>query len=541
MDRSWRKIAVGATFVVVALVGAVAARKWIWPSGMDRRPNLVEVPPLTPVTRSSRLVLPVAIELKAIQDAIERSTRDFSGKLDIPSPPGSSAEITWSGERGAFVVTGRPEGLTLSTTLNGTLRATGQFGPPGGPGGLFEGPPGGFFGPPGGGAAFPPGFRSPLAGFFGGGQSTPQSPNQTERASEQRADVSGSVVLTARPSLLPAWRVEPNIVAQVMIADASAMVMGRKLSLSNEVRPLLERKINDLVAALQARVGSDPAVEQSAREQWTQMCRSIPLGAAAPGTPNLWLELRPTRAFAAQPRIDQSAVSLTFGIEADTRIVPTETKPVCSFPAQLELVPQLERGQINIAVPVDIPFNEISRLLEVQLKGKTFPEDKGGGFTATIQTVNVAASGDRLLISLRVKGNETKSWFGFGAEGVLHVWGRPALDRARRLLRIDNISVDVESQAAFGLLGTAAKAAVPYLERTLAENATVDLAPLTVNARKGITAAIAEFQKTTSGVHVDVAVADVRLVGIEFDSKTLRVIAEADGTARVAVFALPAK
>jgi hypothetical protein len=90
-------------------------------------------------------------------------------------------------------------------------------------------------------------------------------------------------------------------------------------------------------------------------------------------------------------------------------------------------------------------------------------------------------------------------------------------------------------------LGTAAKAAVPYLERTLAENATVDLAPLTVNARKGITAAMAEFQKTTSGVHVDVAVADVRLVGIEFDSKTLRVIAEADGTARVAVFALPAK
>ena len=415
-------------------------------------------------------------------------------------------------------MTGRPEGLTLSTTLNGTLRATGQFGPPGGPGGLFEGPPGGFFGPPGGGAAFPPGFRSPLAGFFGGGQSTPQSPDQTERASEQRADVSGSVVLTARPSLLPAWRVEPNIVAQVMIADASAMVMGRKLSLSNEVRPLLERKINDLVAALQARVGSDPAVEQSAREQWTQMCRSIPLGAAAPGTPNLWLELRPTRAFAAQPRIDQSAVSLTFGIEADTRIVPTETKPVCSFPAQLELVPQLERGQINIAVPVDIPFNEISRLLEVQLKGKTFPEDKGGGFTATIQTVNVAASGDRLLISLRVKGNETKSWFGFGAEGVLHVWG--VVLRSIALVGCYGSTTSrltSNLQAAFGLLGTAAKAAVPYLERTLAENATVDLAPLTVNARKGITAAIAEFQKTTSGVHVDVAVADVRLVGIEFD------------------------
>jgi hypothetical protein len=90
-------------------------------------------------------------------------------------------------------------------------------------------------------------------------------------------------------------------------------------------------------------------------------------------------------------------------------------------------------------------------------------------------------------------------------------------------------------------LGAAAKAAVPYLERTLAENATVDLTPLAANARKSIAAAIADFQKTASGVRVDASVADLRLVGIEFDSKTLRVIAEADGTARVAVSALPAQ
>jgi hypothetical protein len=539
MHWSWGKIAVGGTIVVVALAGAAAAMKWLWPSVVDRRPNLAEVRPLAPVTRSSRLVLPASIELSAIRDAMERSQRDFSGKLDVPSPPGSNAEITWSGERGAFTVAGRAEGLTLSTTLSGTLRATGQFGPPGGPpgGGLFGGPPGGFFGPSGGGAA--PGFRGPLAGLFGGGQG--QSQDQAERTSEQRVDVSGNVVLTARPSLLAGWRVEPNLVAQVTIADATAMWMGTKLSLSNELKPPLERKINDLVSVLQARVANDPAIEQAARQQWAQMCRSIPLGAAAPGTPNLWLELRPTRAFAAQPRVDESAVTLTFGVEAETRIVPVETKPDCSFPAQLELVPQMEQGQINIAVPVDIPFTEISRLLEAQLKGKTFPEDKSGSFIATIQAVNLAASGDRLLISLRVKANETKSWFGFGAEAVVHVWGRPALDRGRRMLRIDNISVDVESAAAFGLLGAAAKAAVPYLERTLADNATVDLAPLTVNARKGIADAIADFQRTTRGVRVDAEVADVRLAAIEFDSKTLRVIAEADGTVRVAVSALPAQ
>jgi hypothetical protein len=226
-------------------------------------------------------------------------------------------------------------------------------------------------------------------------------------------------------------------------------------------------------------------------------------------------------------------------VQADTRIVPNETKPDCPFPAQLELVPPMDQGKINVAVPIDIPFTEVNRLLEAQLKGKTFPEDKSGAFSATVRTVALAASGDRLLISLRVKANENKSWFGLGAEATIHVWGRPVLDSGRQMLRLKDIALDVESEAAFGLLGAAARAAVPYLETTLAENAAVDLVPLTANARKSIETAIADFRKSADGVRVDAAVTNLRLVGIEFDAKTLRVIAEADGTVRVAVTALP--
>jgi hypothetical protein len=269
------------------------------------------------------------------------------------------------------------------------------------------------------------------------------------------------------------------------------------------------------------------------------MCRSISLGAAAAGVPNLWLEFRPTRAFAAQPRISESALTLTIGVQAETRIVPNETKPDCPFPAQLELLPQIEEGRVNVAVPIDIPFTEVTRLLEAQLQGKTFPEDKSSAFTATVRGVTLAASGDRLLISLRIKANENRSWFGFGTEATIHVWGRPMLDRARQQLRLADVALDVESHAAFGLLDAAARAAVPYLERTVADNAVVDLAPFAANARKSIEAAIADFRKNADGVRVDAVATDLRLVGIEFDAKTLRVIAEADGTVRVAVTKLP--
>jgi hypothetical protein len=42
-------------------------------------------------------------------------------------------------------------------------------------------------------------------------------------------------------------------------------------------------------------------------------------------------------------------------------------------------------------------------------------------------------------------------------------------------------------------------------------------------------------------VSVEAAVTSLRLAGIEYDSKTLRVIAEADGTVKIAVSALPGR
>jgi hypothetical protein len=148
---------------------------------------------------------------------------------------------------------------------------------------------------------------------------------------------------------------------------------------------------------------------------------------------------------------------------------------------------------------------------------------------------NIAATGDRLLISLRVKAKETKSWFGLGAEATVHVWGKPALDRQNQIMRLTDIKLDVESNAAFGILGTAARAAIPYLQKALADNAVVDLKPFAANAKKSIEAAIADFQTPIDGVEIEAGVNDLRLVGIDFDSATLRVTAEADGTARALV------
>lgn len=518
-----RRILLGGLVVVVSFVVALFLMNLLWPAGgPEKRPALADSPPLKPATRTSVIMAPAAVALTAIRDAMEaQAPRDLSGKRD--NPVGQllqNAELGWNISRGPLALTGRPDGLTVVAPLNGAFRLTGQIGAQVG------------------------GQLGNITGALGGvlnEQLGKQMGNLTGRALDQRADLRGNVTLTARPALTPNWRLEPNLTGQANIGDTSLQVAGLpiRINVSREVKPLLDRAVGEQTAALQARLRNDPIIEVVARREWAKMCRSIPLGKAAPGVPDLWLEVRPTRAFAAQPRIDAAAVTLTLGVQAETRIAPTETKPDCPFPATLEIVQAPEQGRVQIGVPVDLPFTEVNKLIEAQLKGRTFPEDKSGAVEVTIQRASVAASGDRLLLTTRVKASEKKSWFGLGAEAIVHVWGKPALDTKEQVLRLTDIEVDVESEEAFGLLSAAARAALPYLKDALAENARIDLKPFAANARKSIEAALADFRTPQPGATVEAAVTELRLAGIEFDAKTLRVIAEADGTVKVAISQLP--
>ena len=513
-----RKVLLGGLIVVLACVAAFAVVTLLWPSGPEKKPVLVQIPPLQPAARTSVVVAPVAVALTAIRDAMEaQAPRDLSGKRD--NPVGQllqNAELGWQIARGPLVVTGRPEGLTVVAPLNGAFRLTGQVGQQVG------------------------NLTGQLGGLLGGGVGE-QLGNLTGRALDQRADLRGQVQLNARPAITPNWRLEPNLSGSANIGDTSLSVAGVRINVGREVKPLLDRAVGEQIGALQGRIRNDPFIELTARREWTKLCRSIPLGKATPGMPDLWLEVKPVRAVAAQPKVDASAVTLTVGVQAETRITNAESKPQCPFPATIELVPPMEQGRVSVGVPIDLPFTEVNKLIEAQLKGKTFPEDKNAPAEVTINSAKVEPSGDRLLISLRAKAVEKKSWFGFGADATVHVWGKPVLDTINQVLRLTDIELDVESEQAFGLLGAAARAAVPYLKDALAANARVDLKPFAANARRSIETAIADFRKSEQGVQVDAAVTSLRLAGIEYDAKTLRVIAEADGTVKVAVSQLPGR
>ncbi|THD73669.1 MAG: DUF4403 family protein [Bradyrhizobium sp.] len=504
--------------IVVSFFVSLKIMDRLWPHGTGAAPVLVELPPLPPAPRISSIIAPVTIALPAIRDAAERGApRNFSGKADNPAPQIlQNADISWTASRGPITATGAQDVLTLTTPLTGTVNATGSL------------------------SSKVKGAVGDAIGGLLGGNVAKRIGSVNIKALNASADIKGNVILTSRPKLAAAWHFEPNLAAQVTLNDSSLVVAGVRVNVPTQVKPLIDKAVARQLDAVAARIRNDPALEKNAREQWASACRSILLQRANPGAslPALWLELRPTRAIAAQPRVDASAVMLTLGIEAETRITSMQTNPDCPFPATISIVPPTP-GRVSIGVPIDLPLAEIGNILQAHLAGRTFPEDGSGPVDVKVRRASVAASGDRLLISLLISAKEKKSLFGFGGEATVYIWGRPAIDQAQQTLGLANVELAVESEDAFGLLGTAARAAMPYLQKALAEKAAVDLKPFASNVQRRIATAIADLQKNEDGVRVAAEISRLRLADIAFDSKTLRVIAEAEGAISVSLTALP--
>ena len=517
---SLKTVLLGTAVIVVSFFVSLQTMNWLAPRGAIPAPSIVELPPLPAAARSSIILAPVVIALAAIRDTADRAApRSFGGKADNPvSQILENADIGWTASRGPLTATGGQDVLSLTTPLTGKLNVTGSL------------------------SSKTTGAVSEALGGLLGGNVAKQIGSVNIKSINGSAEIKGNITFTSRPKLAAAWHLEPNLVAQVTLGDTGLSVAGARVNVPAQLKPLIDKTVADQVAAAETQIRNDRSFEQSARAQWAKACRSIALqGAAAASTlPPLWLELRPTRAIAAQPRVDASAVTVTLGIEAETRITPAQTKPDCPFPAKINIVPPTQGG-VSIAVPIDLPFTEINKIVEAQFAGRTFPEDGSGSVDLTVKRASVAPSGDRLLISLLVNAKEKKSFLGLGGEATVHVWGKPVLDQAAQTLRLSDIQLAVESEAAFGLLGATARAVMPHLQKALAEKATIDLKPFASNTQKKIAELISDFQKNENGVRVAAEITSLRLAEMAFDSKTLRVIAEAQGSINVSIATLPAR
>jgi hypothetical protein len=513
---AWLKpiLIAGTALAALVLVGIIAM-ELLLPSGNVPAPKIADIPPLPAVTRNSVIMAPVSISLSAIRDAAERAApRSFAGKAENPAAQVlQNADIAWTASRGAVAVSGGQDLLALAAPISGKVNVTGSL------------------------SAKVSGAVGDAIGNLLGADAAKQIGGINIKNINANAEIKGSVIITMRPRFAANWHLEPNFGAQVNLGETTMSVAGARLNVPAQIKPVIDKTVTEQINALGERIRNDPTMMRSAQAQWGRACRSVPLQGA--GLPAVWLEVKPTRVLAAQPTVDANAVTATVGIEAETRVTPAETKPDCPFPDKITVIPPTSGG-INVAVPIDVPFSELNRLVDSQLAGHTFPEDGSGPVAVTVKHASVTPSGNnQLLISLQVSAKEKASFLGLGAEATLHIWGRPLVDQSQQTLQLTDLRLAVESDAAFGLLGAAARSVVPHLERALLDRSVIDLKPFAENARAKIATAMSGFQRNEGGVRIDTDISSLTLTDIAFDAKVLRVIASAEGTMSANVSALP--
>ena len=515
-----KTILLGIAVVAVSFFVSLKAMDWLWPRGAVRRARACRIAAAAAAPRSSEhhcagcdcASAPSATPPIAARRAI------FAGKADNPvSQILQNADIGWTASRGPITATGAQDVLSLATPLTGTLNVTGSL------------------------TVKATGAVGDALGGLLGGNVAKQIGSVNIKTLNANAEIKGNVTITARPKLAAAWRIEPNLAAQVNLGRHQPFGGGRPRQRpgAGQAADRQDGRRSDRRGA-----GADPQRSLARAERAGAMGQGLPLDPAARHRRGL-VAAGALAGAAADPRDRGPAARRCSGGHADARHRGGDPhhpgrrpSPTARFPPRS---PSSRRppGGVSIGVPIDMPFTDINKIVEAQFAGRTFPEDGSGSVDVTVKRASVAASGDRLLISLLVNAKEKKSFFGFGGEANVHIWGKPVLDQAQQTLRLTDIELAVESEAAFGLLGAAARAAMPHLQKALADNATIDLKPFASNAQKKIAAVIADFQKNEDGVRVAAEITSLRLADIAFDSKTLRVIAEAEGAINVHVTALP--
>ena len=121
------------------------------------------------------------------------------------------------------------------------------------------------------------------------------------------AEIKGNVIITSRPKLAAAWRIEPNLAGQVTLGDTNLTVAGARVNVPAQVKPLIDKTIADQLAAVEREFATIP--RSSATPD--AMGQGVPLDSAA-GRRRRFLVAgavagaAPTRAIAAQPRVDAS-------------------------------------------------------------------------------------------------------------------------------------------------------------------------------------------------------------------------------------------
>jgi hypothetical protein len=271
------------------------------------------------------------------------------------------------------------------------------------------------------------------------------------------------------------------------------IVQGVWLPVANLLDGELSSRLDSLTNALQGAVGCQ-TVRDEAAKAWS--VRSVPLpvfnGVQA------HLNIEPVSVGFSGLQVLADRLELAFQAQAKVAVsdAPVEQRPMSLPPLQRI---ENEPGRIQVALPLQLAYEPLTRALNGTLKDKIFASDTPAGrVKVKLRGLHVYPSGEDLVVGMSFEADVPGRWL--DVSGEVFLYGRPTLDAAGQVVSIKDLRFSrIVDNDLWSLLSMVFESDV---RKAIASQARFDLAPSFNSAKEMLGQQLREMHRR-EGVSID--------------------------------------
>lgn len=322
-----------------------------------------------------------------------------------------------------------------------------------------------------------------------------------------------TVRISTRLGWAPRWHLTSQSRAELAFPSRCELTAFR-VDVTRHIERRIRAQLEQALGRLDARVREATDVREQAQRTWDALATPRQV------EPSTWLLLTPEEVRAAP--VDGAATTVRTALGLVARPVLRADRPAAAPTPLPEIRLDPAQHEFHVAVDVQLPFSDASRLLSQKVVGQTF---QAAGRTVSVFEASVVRGEQRAAVV--VLGLRLPPLAGEEAEEVrLRLWGWPSLDPTGTSVRIQDLEYALDDASI--RLRQLDALAHQALREWLAQRAQWDMAPALGEARATLQKALECAQ--IEGLHLGSSVPALEVRGVSADAQGFTLALHAGGS-----------
>lgn len=319
-----------------------------------------------------------------------------------------------------------------------------------------------------------------------------------------------------------AWRLKTTTTVRPVEFTNRCTVTFAKIDISDwKIAPVVNAQLQQVAKTIDANTPKLTSIRPAAQEIWSSL--QTPTEVA----PRTWLVMEPLDLTLAPISGAGLNVASALSLRTRTRLVIGARPTVAPKPLPPLRVAQPASNDVRVAFDVELPWEEVSRLLSETFAGKSYQNIR-------VESLKVAPGEDgkvRIEAQIDYRGSGLKKY-----HGLVNLEGMPRFDAATSAVVIDSLDYALDSHRHNPFLRIGDRLAHDTLRQRLAQSARWSVAPQLNDVKQEIERATSRQLAAGITMHGRVASIAPESVMLRSEGVVIRVVATGEASVDVSAW-----